>query len=552
MNSKFVQLKLKNLKYLTLMLVTFFSFLFGKGEPKWFLNNTLKGFSTEDYYIGVGSGITFIRAMEEAQSIIASQLEVSINSSINSNIRLIEEGNKSYFKDSFNQNIQSTVSLSINGIEIIKSEKQKLTHYVFSALNKKRYLNGLRVELDGLSNSMMSYQKSARQALEDNKVFTSINHYLDLQNILPIFYSKKTFYNSMSSKSYGKDEEFSYNAVLTEVGRIISEIKFEAISGDKQSALVGKPLPNPIIIECYYKKPSMPIYGMPLIIKYKSGDIVSRGFTDDNGKYEFYINAISSGGKREKVTITPNFSNLQNIFKKYLKNSSKSVFYKISETPPISFDISITDKDGNVLNKVENKILINLQKLGHYSSNNSDLLLSGMVYIADEKEIEGKNGLQFLVTSELDLTLSVKENSSKLSSFKIVGKGLSKKNYEDAVKKSYQKFKIGQRGLASILANAQKKLDKVFFDNSKLNLEKGKKLYSNNRYKEALNFLTVVTHDEKQTEKAMELIDKIHVMHSEIENEKFIKIEKEKRLEREHELSLARISAEKTLSKIRK
>jgi hypothetical protein len=316
--------------------------------------------------------------------------------------------------------------------------------------------------------------------------------------------------------------------------------------------LVGKPLPNPIIIECYYKKPSMPIYGMPLIIKYKSGDIVSRGFTDDNGKYEFYINAISSGGKREKVTITPNFSNLQNIFKKYLKNSSKSVFYKISETPPISFDISITDKDGNVLNKVENKILRNLQRLGHYSSNNSDLLLSGMVYIADEKEIEGKNGLQFLVKSELDLTLSVKESSSKLSSFTIVGKGLSKKNYEDAVKKSYQKFKIGQKGLASILANAQKKLDKVFFDNSKLNLEKGKKLYSNNRYKEALNFLTVVTHDEKQTEKAMELIDKIHVMHSEIENEKFIKIEQEKRLEREHELSLARISAEKTLSKIRK
>ena len=550
MNNKFLFKKLGSVTYFYIYFLVCFSFLAGKNEPKWFLNNTLKGYPSSEFYIGVGSGLSFKKALEEAQSIIAGQLEVSIKSTISSSVVSIEENGNSDFKDSFSKNTESIINLSINGIEVIESDKNKLTHYVFAVLNKQKYSNGLKVELDGLMNSMISYQKSAKVALRENKIFISIQHYIDLQNLLPVFTSKKSFYNSISMTPYIDNPELSLDMVQPEIGNIISGIKIEVVSGNRQSATSGRPLPNPIIINCYHKNTSSPLIEMPLIAKYKNGEIVSKTFTDKNGNCEFYLNAISSGNKREKIIIAPNFSNLGAVFKKYLKNTSLSVFYSISEISPISFDISIKDKNGNILNKVENKLLKSLQKLGHYSSENSKLIISGIVYNLDQKEIEGKGGLQYLVKSELDLILSIKEDNSKLSSFTIIGKGLSKISFDDANRKSYQKFKIGQRGLSEVLANAEEKLNKVFYNNSKLKLEEGEELYSNNKFKEALKVLSLVTHDEQQTKNALELIEKIQLKLEDLDNQKYLKIEEENRIKREHELNLARIAAEKEISKV--
>ena len=146
------------LKYTFVIFLFTYSFTYAKGEPKWFLSNNLKGYTTSEYYIGVGSGLSFSKAQEEAQAIIAGQLEVSIESSISSSIESIEENDNSYLKDTFTQNTNSMVSLSVNGIEVVESEKNKLTHYIFAVLDKRKYSSGLKVELDGLMNSMVSYQ----------------------------------------------------------------------------------------------------------------------------------------------------------------------------------------------------------------------------------------------------------------------------------------------------------------------------------------------------------------------------------------------------------
>ena len=125
MNNKFFFKKLDSLKYFYIYFLVCFSFLAGKNEPKWFLNNTLKGYPSSEFYIGVGSGLSFKKALEEAQSIIAGQLEVSIKSTISSSVVSIEENGNSDFKDSFSKNTESIINLSINGIEVIESDKNK-------------------------------------------------------------------------------------------------------------------------------------------------------------------------------------------------------------------------------------------------------------------------------------------------------------------------------------------------------------------------------------------------------------------------------------------
>ena len=125
-----------------------------------------------------------------------------------------------------------------------------------------------------------------------------------------------------------------------------------------------------------------------------------------------------------------------------------------------------------------------------------------------------------------------------------------KKGFDDAYRKSHQKFKIGQRGLSEVLSNAEEKLNKVFYNNSKLKLQEGEELYSNNKFKEALKVLSSVTHDEQQSKYALKLIEKIQIKLEDIDNQKYLKIEEENRIKREHELNLARIAAEKEISKV--
>ena len=520
------------------------SVICAKEIPEWFLNSTLEGYTSSEYYIGVGSGKNTRKAQEEASSTIASQIQISISSTVNSSVEHVQENTNEYFKDIFTQNIQSTVDLSINGIEIIKNEKHKRTHYVLSVLNKQKYLDGLKTELDGINSSMMAYQSNGREAINKNEIFMAIQHYLDLQNLMPTFFLKKSFYNSISTITYTENENISYDSLVSEIGKIISRIKFSISSGNRQSALPGRPFPNPIIINAYYKYNTIPIGGMPLIVKYKNGDLISRGSTDLNGNYEIYASAVSYGNKKEKIIISPNFSTLHNIFKKYLDNIDIKVLYTVLDSPPISFTISINDNDGNPLKNIENKIFKNIQNLGHFVSDDSDLLLSGNVFQVSNKEIEGKNGIQYFVKTELDLILSLKIDNMKISSFKIVGKGLSNDSFQDAKIKSYQKFKIAKRDFSNILSNSNTKINKIFLERSTKNFELGKKLYSSKKYKEALNILSLVTHDEGQSKKAIKIINEIQNLFEEVENKKYEIKEKEKQKKREYDLSLARIAAE--------
>ena len=90
------------------------------------------------------------------------------------------------------------------------------------------------------------------------------------------------------------------------------------------------------------------------------------------------------------------------------------------------------------------------------------LALEGNVTIIDEKEVEGKSGLQYLVTAELDMFMVVKMNGEKVASFDARGKGLSKKNIKDANKKAFQRLKLSKKNLAGMLAEADEELKRIF------------------------------------------------------------------------------------------
>ncbi len=522
------------------------SLLFAAGEPTWFATGKLPQYSIRYNFVGVGEGITFSAAQTAAQVAIAAQLEVTVASTIEMHTEAIETENSSYFRDTFKQSTESTINQSVKGIEVVKKQKSNGKYYVFAVLNKTRYMNSLKVELDQLWTKISSYVVDARSFSNEGRIFPALENYMDVQEFIPRFYTKKAFYDALSPIPFRTSQDITMGNVLTEMRDILSGVKIEVESGNKQSALIGGPLPNPLVFNVYLKQKQnkIPIPGMPLIIKYEDGKVVERVTTDEDGNIESYVTANPTGKKGGKVFARPNLTGLPAFHKGYLKNAEASATYKITDSPPIAFTLTVVDEGGTRLNKVENKLIKSIEKMGYSVGPDAELALDGNVTIIDEKEVDGKSGRQYLVTAELDMFMVVKMNGEKVASFDAKGKGLSKKNIKDANKKAFQKLKLSKKNLAGMLSEADEELKRIFKKKSAEKLREGKALYDQGKLKKAIVPFTKVTHDEGQVEEAIKLIGDIKAEINRLESERLARIEDEKRKKREHEMELAEMAAE--------
>ena len=522
------------------------SFILGAGEPTWFATGELPQYSIRYNFVGVGEGTTFSTAQSAAQAAIAAQLEVTVASTIEMHTEAIETENSSYFRDTFKQSTESTINQSVKGIEVVKKLKSNGKYYVFAVLNKTRYMNSLKVELDQLWTKISSYVIDARGFTKEGRIFPALENYMDVQEFIPGFYTKKAFYDALSPIPFRISQDITMGNVLTEMRDILSGVKIKVESGNKQSALIGGPLPNPLVFNVYLKqkKNKIPIPGIPIIIKYEDGEVVERITTDEDGNIESYVTANPTGKKGGKVFARPNLTGLPAFYKGYLKNAEASATYKITDSPPIAFTLTVVDEGGTRLNKVENKLIKSIEKMGYSVGPDAELALDGNVTIIDEKEVDGKSGRQYLVTAELDMFMVVKMNGEKVASFDAKGKGLSKKDIKDANKKAFQKLKLSKKNLAGMLSEADEELKRIFKKKSAEKLGEGKALYDQGKLKKAIVPLTKVTHDEGQVEEAIKLIGDIKAEINRIESERLARIEAEKRKKREHEMELAEMAAE--------
>ena len=72
-----------NLKH-TFILLSLLSFCFGQKIPSWYLDGKLKGYSPQKYFVGIGEGKDYQKALENAGLYIASQMQISISSKLES------------------------------------------------------------------------------------------------------------------------------------------------------------------------------------------------------------------------------------------------------------------------------------------------------------------------------------------------------------------------------------------------------------------------------------------------------------------------------------
>lgn len=427
--------------------------------PKWYINNQLSGYPSSQYFTGVGEGPTFEDAQSIAQAAIGAQLRVAVESTVETFVQEMDSDDKSEYLEVFNKATRSTVDETITGIEVVKQKKVKKIFYVFAALNKDQFLSGVKVELDQLWGKTSKLIQDARNYANQGKIFVALENYTDAQEFVVPFYTQKAFYDALSPTPYITGETVTVSQLTSEIRGILSGVNIRVITGDNQSAKAGTELESPISFYTYYQKggsgKEIPIPNMPLIIKYEDGTIVERVSTDQDGNVETHVTAFPFSGNHGKVFARPNLVRLPDLYKKYLKNAEGVMSYSLLGGSALSFSIVIKDERGKRLPKVEGKLAKSIQKLGYVISDNAELSLKGTVEKVTEKEIEGKSGTQYMVTSELSVFVVVKSTGDQIASYSGTGKGLSSKNVQKALVASYKKLNIKKKDLAGMLSKAE-------------------------------------------------------------------------------------------------
>ena len=426
--------------------------------PKWYVNNELAGYPSSQYYIGVSEGSTAEEAQANAQAVIAAQLSVTVESTVQSFIEELNSDDQSFLTEGFKRATTSTVNETVTGIEVVKQKKAKKVYYVFSALDKSKFLAGLTAELDQLWKSMEALVEDARSQVSKGNIFTALENYTDAQEFVLPFYTKKAFHDALSDFPYVITENFTLAKLVSEIRGILAGVTVEVVSGDRQSADTGKGLEEAINFHVYYQSSTsdqqISIPNMPMVIKYEDGTVAERGVTDIEGNIETDVTAVPFSGKNGKIYARPNLVRLPDLYRTYLKNTEGVATYSLGEMVPVRFALQIRDEAGKRLPKVEAKLTKSIEKNGGIISADASIMLKGTVDVVSEKEVEGKNGVQYMVSSELSLFMIVNATGENVASFSGRGKGVSSKNYTKARAASFQKISIKKKELAEMLSTA--------------------------------------------------------------------------------------------------
>ena len=509
-------------------------------QPKWF-GKELPAYPSSNYFIGEGIGADYSEALANAQTEIASQIRIGIESHLTLSVSEVSANDKSELKESFDSEIKTSVNETIQGIIIVKKEKKKQKYYVAATLDKEKYLAGLRVEIDQFWNQINHLIIDARGFENNGKLFSALDNYADAMPYLPTFYVKKSFYDSLSDIPYTIAEFITVDGIISEIRKLINKIDLKIIEGGNQTGRSGSILPKPIVIEAKFSKRDYPISGLPLKVEYDDGS-TEKMITNESGKAEIWPMAYCGDANKGKVHILLDHYKFPSVYKKYFINVNIQSKYNCTDKVPISFSVYVEDEEKNRLEKVEKKLTKSLEKIGYTVLKDADLRLNGSVAVIEENEIQGKSGPMVQLKAELSLLMVAISTGETVGNFTSNFVGLGE-NRDQSLEKAYNKMKIKDKELTKALSSSEGILRNILTEKSIQSFEEGQKLYQQTKLDEAISALAQVSYGDEQIKEAKTLIELIKKEQEEKRAEQ-IRLETEEK-ERLKEIELARIEAEK-------
>ncbi len=479
------------------------------GPPDWFVSGQHPSYQTEFYFVGVGSGDSYDAAIEQASAQISRQIEIKVESESVGFIGSYTENDQELIRSQYESITKSFSEASLKGAEVSEKATAGNVYYVLLTIDKDKYAAGLRTELDQMRSEIQQQYDDAEALIDEGQILQAFRTLIETSDAAADFHARAVLYTSISSIPYLTEDIISGPTVLTKIRKLISKIKLERLSGDKQTAQNGKLLSEPFVVKVSLRQHggAIPVKNLRLALKDEDNKVIERQYTDDRGEARFWVYAV--GEDKGKIAAGIDLLRIPSVLKRDFRDTQTTFNYNIISVPSMTFSVQVRDEKGKRLDTVENIVAKSVQDAGHHVSDDAPFLLSGTVTIDDTHQIDGLDGPQHLVKTELTLFIMEKQSGEKVGSVTLTGKGMHKESEQKALDKSYNKLKISRKDLTRALSAAADKLKPIQEKLSKDALTRGKACYEKSKYQDALGELSRVSVGDKYVEEAEKLIEEI-------------------------------------------
>ncbi len=448
------------MKRIALFLLVLITITACTAAPKW-VSNPRSVLDYEEYIIGIGSGESYQAALSNAQTDLAQQISVKVESVLELKSLNLEADGREYYTESIEKSNRITVDQMLKGLTVARQEQEKKTYWVMVTLNKTRMLNSIRGELDALYAAAETLFNDGLSMAEQGKVLSAIKNFTDAQAILPEFYAKKAFYDNFASNPYPVSGKLTISSLEFGIRSMLSSIVFEVVSGNNQSSTKGAQLPESVLFRALYRSRSgdrIPLAGYPVKVSYGDNTLIEKGQTDNSGQYRVNVIAIPQSGTRGKIVIKADAFMLPSYMTKTAEQAIGEVFYNTTESEAIVTQLIIRDEKGKRLERVERNVAKNLSSNNVRVSDRAPLIMEGVASISESKMLEGMGAAKHVVKARLDLQFAVARTKEVLGTITGNGQGMSEKNEADATTRAYDNISLNNRELAQMINGVSDRL----------------------------------------------------------------------------------------------
>ena len=295
-----------NLPYRTLLTVPLLFYSCAGTQPGWpnQLEDDPQYSQDSEFWYGTGQANIGDASYQQvarsrALNIIAEQLEVEIKSSIidvqeQYGVGLSGKGNE-YNKVT----IESRVNTNLENIEYFDENKKKGIYYISARLNKERYFNIIRKQVEQASAISLNHIKSA----SENELMGALSHYLQaLESINP-------FLDQYPEVNYQSQQKELYPLLVDLINTSNSNINISMINEDVSIKSIADDS-KVLKIKCIDKSNGKPLAGIPIEIFWDMEDQNSSIITNSDGIANYEIKRIWSAAKNQVIKFQINYDDL--------------------------------------------------------------------------------------------------------------------------------------------------------------------------------------------------------------------------------------------------
>jgi hypothetical protein len=447
-------------KISTLVIFSLLNIISAAQIPKWAQTNSHPKYPSSTYLLGVGIANEKATATELARADVAKQIQVKIESELETMEQEITTDDKTKLKSEIVSRTKSVVNETIIGIEIAATEFVKGQFYVLAVLNKQRYYSSLEQQLGNIVTETDTYLTGARALVQQGNIFNALDNYLSAQNTMPDFLTKNALYLALTGSTYPAAKSYSVAGVLTEARNLLAAINIKIISGDNQDAPVGKFLSEPLIAKILYTSPDGNEIGVkwyPVIIKYSGGEVINKTASDQDGIIKANILAVptESDNQRGKVVFSLGLSNIPEIFRNEIEKIQATFSYNLIIST-VTFSVDITDIAGNPDPELNRLVTSWINENGFKTNPDATKTVLGNAVVTNEKVVDSPAGKQIFIELNLNMVLTDKKSASRLATITATGKGMALRSRDLAIQKASAKLSVSKEKFAAFLQAATK------------------------------------------------------------------------------------------------